>query len=55
MMNKNIIITGSKDGICLAAAKSIAKKGYHVSLVGRNPIKVKKLLKQSLNIPAMKI
>lgn len=44
MQRKNIIITGATDGIGLAAAKSIAAKGYHVCLIGRNPDKGKKAI-----------
>ena len=44
MQHKNIIITGATDGIGLAAAKSIASKGYKIVLVGRNADKGKKAI-----------
>jgi retinol dehydrogenase-12 len=44
MQQKKIIITGATDGIGLAAAKEIAKKGYHIGLVGRNPEKGKQAI-----------
>ena len=44
MHQKKIIITGATDGIGLAAAKEIAKKDYHIGLVGRNPEKGKQAI-----------
>ena len=44
MQQKKIIITGATDGIGLAAAKDIAKKDYHIGLVGRNPEKGKQAI-----------
>ena len=44
MQQKNIIITGATDGIGLAAAKEVSKKGHHIGLVGRNPEKGKKAI-----------
>ena len=44
MQQKKIIITGATDGIGLAAAKEIAKKDYHIGLVGRNPEKGKQAI-----------
>lgn len=41
MRDKTIIITGASDGIGLAAAKSLKKKGTNVILVGRSPEKTK--------------
>ena len=49
MQQKNIIITGATDGIGLAAAKSIASKGYHIVLVGRNSDKGKKAIDEIIS------
>lgn len=39
---KTVLITGSTDGIGLAAAREIAKRGHRVLVHGRNPEKTKK-------------
>lgn len=39
-MQKNILVTGSTDGIGLATAKMLVSMGHHVLLHGRNPKKL---------------
>ena len=39
-MQKTILITGSTDGIGLETAKSLAQKGHHILLHGRNEAKL---------------
>jgi len=41
-MHKTILITGSTDGIGLAAASMLVSQGHHVLLHGRNPAKLEK-------------
>ncbi len=41
-MQKIILVTGSTDGIGLAAAKMLLSQGHHVLLHGRNPAKLEK-------------
>lgn len=44
-MQKNILITGSTDGIGLETAKMLVSAGHHVLLHGRNPSKLKAVKK----------
>lgn len=39
-MSKTLLITGSTDGIGLAAARKLVMLGHHVLLHGRNPAKL---------------
>jgi NAD(P)-dependent dehydrogenase (short-subunit alcohol dehydrogenase family) len=44
-MQKNILITGSTDGIGLETARVLALQGHHVLLHGRNPAKLEDVRK----------
>jgi NAD(P)-dependent dehydrogenase (short-subunit alcohol dehydrogenase family) len=50
MKNKIAIITGASDGIGLAAATALAKKGTRLGLVGRNPAKMQRAVDQIKSI-----
>lgn len=44
--NKNILITGSSQGIGLSIAKVLSEKNYNVFITGRNKEKLKKISKE---------
>lgn len=44
-MKKNILITGSTDGIGLETAKALLSQGHHVLIHGRNPAKLEQAKK----------
>ncbi|WP_017446904.1 SDR family NAD(P)-dependent oxidoreductase [Gayadomonas joobiniege] len=54
-MKKNILITGSTDGIGLLAAKQLAKQGHQVIIHGRNPDKLTQVKQQMDNNLAVKV
>ena len=45
-MKKTILVTGSTDGIGLMAAKTLAAKGHHIVLHGRNESKLAKVVSE---------
>ena len=46
---KTIVITGASDGIGACAAKKLKELGHNVIIVGRNPLKTKKVENFKLN------
>lgn len=48
--NKNVLITGSSDGIGLDIARTLYKEGFNIYLTGRSLSKLEKISKE-LNIP----
>ncbi len=56
MKNKTALITGASRGLGFELAKSLAKKGWHLMINGRNPhtlLKAKKELEQFTNVDAI--
>lgn len=50
-MQKNILITGSTDGIGMETAKMLFSQGHKVLLHGRNPAKLEKVAKELASLP----